>query len=90
MPIIEANCVERPVIAGNNSSMIEVAGEAACLVDAESIEEIRKGILKIINDKEYRENLIIRGRENRLRFDAQEIAAQYEVLYNRILGRHNS
>ena len=65
--------------------MIEVAGDAACLVDAESIEEIHGGLLRIIKDKEYRESLIRKGRENKLRFDAQKVATQYKLLYEQIL-----
>ena len=33
MPILEANAVGRPVVTSNRSSMPEVAGNAACLVD---------------------------------------------------------
>ena len=84
MPIIEANFVERAVVAGNNSSMIEVAGDAACLVDAHSIEDIREGILRVIEDDVYRERLIENGRKNRMRFDSQSIAEQYYTLYQKI------
>ena len=39
MPIIEGNTIGRVVIAGNNTSMIEVSGQAACLVDSNNIDE---------------------------------------------------
>ncbi|HZV69768.1 MAG TPA: glycosyltransferase [Saprospiraceae bacterium] len=84
MPIIEANCVERVVVTGNNTSMPEVGGDAACYVDAFSEQDIRKGILSIIENKEYRDNLIEKGKQNKLRFSGESIAAMYENLYNRI------
>lgn len=84
MPVVEANAVERPVITGNVTSMPEVAGDAACLVDSYDVKEIRKGIEKIINDGEYREQLIRNGRQNKLRFDADTIAHSYYQLYRKI------
>lgn len=84
MPIIEANCVERAVLTSNISSMPEVAGNAACLVDPYNIEEIKKSLLKLIEDKAYRENLIAKGRINKLRFDGDRIADMYYDLYKKI------
>jgi glycosyltransferase involved in cell wall biosynthesis len=81
MPIAEANCVERVVITSNISSMPEVASDAACLVDPYNVEDIRKGFLKIIHDDAYREQLILNGRKNRLRFDGAVIAEAYYAVY---------
>lgn len=81
IPIVEANVVERPVITSNISSMPEVAGNAACLVDPFSVADIRKGIVKIIEDEAYRNQLIANGRMNRLRFDIDRISQQYYELY---------
>lgn len=85
MPIIEANTVERAVVAGNVTSMPEVAGDAACLVDPYSVDDIRSGILRVILDDVYREKLIENGRENRKRFDPQAIAEAYLKVYQNIL-----
>jgi glycosyltransferase involved in cell wall biosynthesis len=81
MPIVEANSVERVVLTSNISSMPEVAGDAACFVDPYHTEAIRKGIIKIITDDRYREQLIANGRKNKLRFNANAVAAQYYSLY---------
>jgi len=54
---------------------------AACLVDPESAESIREGILKIIEDKAYREDLIHKGFVNLKRFAPEKISAQYAALY---------
>lgn len=84
MPIVEANCVERVVITSNISSMPEVAGDAACLVNPYDVKDIRNGILKLIHDARYREQLIGNGRKNRLRFNGDVIAEQYFQLYKKM------
>jgi glycosyltransferase involved in cell wall biosynthesis len=84
MPIIEANTVGRPVITSNLLSMPEVANDAACIVNPYSIEEIRKGILKIINDDKYRADLIFNGYENTKRFGLNGISNQYFDLYTNL------
>ncbi len=87
MPIIEANAVGRVVITGNVAAMPEVAGNAAHLVNPFDIEEIRKGILKLINDEDYRNQLIQNGFENAKRFDVNVIANQYLELYKEVLKK---
>jgi glycosyltransferase involved in cell wall biosynthesis len=86
MPIIEANAVERVVVTSNISSMPEVAGDAACLVDPFSVAAIRSGILKVINDDSFREDLIQRGKINKLRFEPGKIAEMYYELYKEMLN----
>ncbi len=81
MPIVEANATGRPVITSNILSMPEVAGKAACLVDPFDIEDIRKGITRIINDEGYRSLLVKEGLVNCKRFDPQKIADMYLELY---------
>ncbi len=84
MPIVEAQCVERVCVTSNCSSMPEVAGDAACLVDPFRVESIREGFLRVIHDEVYRESLIEQGRANRLRFDEYTLAVQYAQLYRRL------
>ena len=81
MPIVEANSVERVVLTSNVSSMPEVAGDAACLVNPYDVASIRAGLLKIINDDAYREHLIINGRKKRERFSNEVIAEAYYRIY---------
>lgn len=93
MPIVEAQCIERVCVTSNCSSMPEVAGAGACLVDPLDTQSIRAGFLRVIRDAVYREQLIAAGRENRTRFDAERIARQYSELYHLVFlesrsGRH--
>lgn len=84
LPIIEAQTIGRPVVTSNLSSMPEVAGDAACFVDPYSVDSIRNGILKIIEDKDYRESLVLKGFKNIKRFKKENIVKQYEELYYKI------
>jgi glycosyltransferase involved in cell wall biosynthesis len=84
MPIIEGNAIERVVLTSNISSMPEVASNAACLVDPFSVDSIRQGIKKIISDKEYRNELIRRGRINKCRFEPDRIAGLYYNMYEKM------
>lgn len=84
MPIVEANSVERAVITSNLSSMPEIAGNAACLVDPYKVEHIKDGIKKIIADENYRNQLIGEGKINKLRFDGNKIANMYYEIYAKV------
>jgi glycosyltransferase involved in cell wall biosynthesis len=84
LPIIEAQYVERPVITSNCSSMPEVAGQGACLVDPFDVNAIRAGFERIIGDAAYRDHIVREGRENRGRFELTAVADQYLALYRRV------
>jgi len=81
MPILEAQATGRVVVTSNISSMPEVAGEAAVLIDPFDIDSIRSGIISVIENEKLRESLIQKGFENVKRYDPDLIAKQYEELY---------
>lgn len=84
MPIIEAQTLQKPVITSTISSMPWVAGKDACLVNPYSVTEIKEGILKIINDENYRNQLVQKGLKNVKRFNPKTVASQYVELYERM------
>ena len=84
MPILEAQATGRPVVTSNVASMPDVAGDAACLVDPFSTDAIRDGVLRVIEDADYREELVRRGFENVKRFHPDVIADAYYSLYRKI------
>lgn len=84
IPILEAQATGRPVITSNISSMPEVAGDGACLVNPYKVLSIREGILKVIHQADYREELIQKGLKNVKRFNAQEVAEKYAIIYKEI------
>ena len=84
MPIIEANAVGRPVVTSNIEPMTAVAGRAACFVDPSDPESIRRGILRIIGNPGYRQELVQHGLENIKRFSAETVAETYLAIYQDI------
>lgn len=68
IPILEAMQSGVAVITSNKSSMPEVAGDAAILIDPESIDEIANAMQTITDDQNLREELIIKGFKNVKRF----------------------
>ena len=60
LPILEAMSCQTPVLSSNRSSIPEVAGSAAILVNPESIEEIVEGLNQLL-DKNVRVKLIKDG-----------------------------
>ena len=86
MPILEAQATGRVVITSNTYSMPEVAGDAAILVDPLDVSSIREGILRMVNDDAFRDELIERGRDNIKKYDPVIIAEKYFDLYRKIAG----
>lgn len=90
MPILEAQAVGRAVITSKLFSMPEVAGDAAVMVNPHEVNEIRKGLEKIIYDDVFRTDMINRGFQNIKRFDPDFIAEQYLNLYKKIYAENFS
>lgn len=86
MPIIEANAIGRPVVTSSVSSMPEVAGDAACLVNPLDVNDIRRGILQVFSCPDYRDLLIKNGLKNAERFSPVTIAQKYADLYKEIFS----
>ena len=74
IPILEAQQVGCPVLTSNISSMPEVAGEGAILVNPDNIEEIAEAMRKIISDNDFKNNLIEKGYQNVNNFSWQKCA----------------
>ncbi len=85
LPILEAQAMRKPLITSNLSPMKEVSGGAAFLADPYDVSSIKEGILRIINDKSFRQEIIKAGVSNIERFKPRNIAGQYASLYREIL-----
>lgn len=74
IPIVEAFNAETAVITSNVTSMPEVAGEAALLVDPTSVEQIADAMTCLATDENLRQELIAKGREQRKLFSWDQTA----------------
>jgi len=68
IPIIEAMKSGTAVIAGNNSSMTEIAGDAALLANSNDIDQISGAMQLIATDHNVRRELIEKGLERAQKF----------------------
>ncbi len=73
-PVLEAQACGCPVITSTTSSLPEVAGDAALLVDPTSTDAIASAMLRIMNDPALRQTLIEKGLENVQRFSWKQCA----------------
>jgi len=68
IPIIEAFNAEVPVITSNITSMPEIAGDAALLVDPSNVEQIATAMHKISHNSAFANSLIEKGKAQRIKF----------------------
>jgi len=61
LPVLEAMQCGTPVIAGNRTSIPEIAGDAALLFDPFNTEAVREALARVIDDAELRTSLRQRG-----------------------------
>jgi len=67
IPVAQAMAARCPVITSNVSSLPEVAGNAAILIDPRSISEIASAMTRVAGSPDLREDLRLRGRERAAR-----------------------
>lgn len=76
LPLIEAMASGTPVITSNTSSLPEIAGDAAVLVDALEVDSISAGVEQVVNDTELYNKLIEMGYERAKLFNWDDTAKQ--------------
>lgn len=74
IPIVEAFYAGTPVITSNVTSMPEVAGDAALLIDPFSVKSITDAMLKISSDENLRKDLVQKGHKQAKNFTWQKSA----------------
>ncbi|MBU1083341.1 glycosyltransferase family 4 protein [Patescibacteria group bacterium] len=74
LPPLEAMAMGVPVVTSNISSLPEVVGDAAVLVDPNSTEEIYSAVKKILTDKSFTEQLVAKGYIQAQKFNWQKTA----------------
>jgi glycosyltransferase involved in cell wall biosynthesis len=89
LPIIEGQAVAKPVLTSALSPMKEVAGDGACLIDPYDIGSIRNGLLRIIQEKAYRDQLVKAGLANASKYSLATIVESYAGLYQELLDKKN-
>ncbi len=85
LPVLEAMASGCPVVTSDRSSLPEVAGDAAVLVDPDSIEAIAEGIRRVWEDDALVRDLGARGRARAQLFSWERTARLTAEVYASIL-----
>lgn len=87
LPVLEAQSYGVPVMTANNSSLPEIAGDAALLVDPTDVDAIADAMLRLSEDEALRQTLIERGYANTKRFSWEKAARETLAVFEKVLGR---
>ena len=86
IPILEGMACGVPVITSNTSSMPEIAGDAAAIVNPLKSDEIVEAMEHILSDHEYRKILCEKGIERAKKFSWKNMAEKYLELYIEVIN----
>jgi glycosyltransferase involved in cell wall biosynthesis len=78
------------VIVGNKTSLPEVVGDAALLVDPFNVDEIASAIEQVLTDSSLRSRLRSKGLDQAKLFDWRDTARKTLVVYNKAAGLESS
>lgn len=84
LPPLEAMAAGTPVVTSNSSSLPEVVGDAAVVVNPENVFDIARGLRDVLIDPELRSTLISRGFTQVKRFSWQSTAKDVLATYHEV------
>jgi glycosyltransferase involved in cell wall biosynthesis len=87
LPVLEAFACGTPVLTANSSSLPEVAGDAAVMIDPTSVEAIRDGLATLVESPDLRRDLAGRGLARASGYRWSEIAERTIQVYRRAAGQ---
>ncbi len=90
LPPLEAMAHGTPVVTSNTSSLPEVVGNAALLVNPENVFEIRRGLQRALLDPALRAQMKQRGYEQAQRFSWTNSVSRILEIYREVAGGHVS
>lgn len=80
IPVVEAQACGTPVLTSNCSALLEVGGDAAVFVNPYDVEDISRGILRVLQDPALAESLVEKGLQNAKRFSWEDSARKLNEL----------
>lgn len=86
MPPVEAMACGCPVISSAAGSLSEVVGDAAVIIDPESVRSIEQALTNITTDGSERQRLAVAGCRNARRFDWSRNANRVSQVYRRAVA----
>jgi len=86
LPVLEAMACGIPVVCSNVSSLPEVAGDAALLVDPLDTDSLVRAMARALEDTDLRQEMIAQGFAQAARFSWEKAARQLVATFDTILG----
>ncbi|NUM54003.1 MAG: glycosyltransferase family 4 protein [Candidatus Hydrogenedentes bacterium] len=86
LPILEAMACGCPVITADNSSLPEVAGDAAEYCDANDVDSIANAMRRVLSDPLLREQMRQRGFAQAAKFSWEKTAEKTAAIYRSVCG----
>jgi glycosyltransferase involved in cell wall biosynthesis len=74
LPVLEAQACDCPVVCSNTSSLPEVAGDGALLIDPDDVAGWARAMNRLHSEPELRNSLVEKGRTNLRRFSWERCA----------------
>jgi alpha-1,3-rhamnosyl/mannosyltransferase len=87
LPILDAWATDTAIITGNKTSLPEIAGDAAFLVDPINISSIAEGLNALMNNGALRKQLCELGRVRLAGFTWHDAATRYINAIEKIVTR---
>ena len=85
LPILEAFTCGCPVCCSDATCFPEVAGDAACYFNPESVDDMEAAMRRVLDDSEYREQLIAAGRQRAALFTREKTAEATLAVYRKCM-----
>ncbi len=90
IPPLEAMACGCPVIVSTASSLPEVCGDAALYVDPYDIDDIKRAMSEILDNRELRQELILKGRTRAKLFSWNDSAIRLLKIIQGVVNNENS
>jgi glycosyltransferase involved in cell wall biosynthesis len=87
IPMLEAMGCGTPVITSNTSSMPEVSGGKAKIIDPYQPQQITEAIFELMNDPELRQKLVEDGLKQAAKFTWKNMAIDVKAIYEEITSK---
>jgi glycosyltransferase involved in cell wall biosynthesis len=88
LPPLEAMAHGTPVVASNTSSLPEVVGNAAVMVNPENVFEISRALQRVLTDQALRERMKAAGLEQAQRFSWETSVRRMIEVYAEVVSEH--
>lgn len=85
LPVLESMALGTAVLTSNTSSLLEVAGDAACMVDPYNTQAMAEAMRALDADDAWRTRLEAKGREQAKLFNEEAYAQRLRVMYQMVM-----